>query len=112
MIVQSGGPTAVINNSLIGIIDGISRTPFDGEIYGAVGGIYGLLHEEFVSLKNLSISERNRLRWTPGAVLGTQRYKLSKEDIEKIVHILVKNDIRYFFYIGGKWFYERSEDDS
>lgn len=38
MIVQSGGPTAVINNSLIGIIDGISRTPFDGEIYGLLVG--------------------------------------------------------------------------
>jgi ATP-dependent phosphofructokinase / diphosphate-dependent phosphofructokinase len=101
MIVQSGGPTAVINNSLIGIIDGLSRTPFDGEIYGAVGGIHGLLHEEFVSLKNLSISDRNRLRWTPGAALGTWRYKLLKEELEKIVHILLQNDIRYFFYIGG-----------
>ncbi|WP_068673452.1 diphosphate--fructose-6-phosphate 1-phosphotransferase [Oceanobacillus sp. Castelsardo] len=101
MIVQSGGPTAVINNSLIGIIDGISRTPFNGEVYGSVGGIHGLLHEEFVSLKNLSISDRNRLRWTPGAALGTWRYKLSKGDIEEIVRILIKNDIRYFFYIGG-----------
>lgn len=101
MIVQSGGPTAVINNSLIGIIDGISSNPFTGEIYGAVGGIYGLLHEEFVPLTTLSISERYQLRWTPGAALGTWRYKLKETDLEKIIHILKKNDIRYFFYIGG-----------
>ncbi|GAA0318284.1 diphosphate--fructose-6-phosphate 1-phosphotransferase [Oceanobacillus oncorhynchi subsp. oncorhynchi] len=101
MIVQSGGPTAVINNSLIGIVDGLTNDSFNGEIYGAVGGIYGLLHEEFVSLSSLSASERYQLRWTPGAALGTWRHKLVEEDLEKIIQVLKKYQIRYFFYIGG-----------
>lgn len=102
MIVQSGGPTAVINNSLIGILDGVSRTLFNGEIYGAVGGIHGILNEKFTRLTNLSISDRNRLRWTPGSALGTKRFgKLSETDIDKIMDTLKKYDIHYFFYIGG-----------
>lgn len=101
MIIQSGGPTTVINNTLVGIIDEILNDSFNHEIYGAIGGIYGLLHEEFISLNNLSESERYQLRWTPGAALGTWRYKVTEEDLEKIIYIFKKYDIRYLFYIGG-----------
>ncbi|WP_100331168.1 6-phosphofructokinase [Bacillus xiapuensis] len=101
MIVQSGGPTAVINNSMVGIIDAILQSPFSGKIYGAAGGIHGLLNESFIILNHLSIQDRYRLRWTPGAALGTWRHKLTAADVERIVAILRENDVRFFFYIGG-----------
>lgn len=101
LIVQSGGPTAVINNSMVGIIDGILQSPFTGEIFGAVGGIHGLLNESFITLNELSVQDRYRLRWTPGAALGTWRHKLTSTDFDLIIKTLQKNDIRYFFYIGG-----------
>ncbi|MCM3569869.1 diphosphate--fructose-6-phosphate 1-phosphotransferase [Neobacillus mesonae] len=101
LIVQSGGPTAVINNSLIGIINGALDSSFKGQIYGAVGGLHGLLNESFVNLNDLSNQERYRLRWTPGAALGSWRYKLTPTDIEIILKVMKKRDIRYFFCIGG-----------
>ena len=101
MIVQSGGPTSVINNSMVGIIDEFLNSPYKGKVYGAVGGIHGLLHDNFVTLDDLTVSDRYRLRWTPGAALGTWRYKLTPLDLEKIIEILKRNDVRYFFYIGG-----------
>jgi len=101
LIVQSGGPTAVINNSLIGIIDAALNSTFKGNVYGSVGGLHGLLNGDFMNLSHLSLEERHRLRWTPGAALGSWRYKLTASDIEIIVEKLKKEDIRYFFYIGG-----------
>ncbi|RST61776.1 6-phosphofructokinase [Siminovitchia terrae] len=101
LIVQSGGPTAVINNSMVGIIDEILHSAFTGKILGAAGGIHGLLKESFLRLDNLSDTDRYRLRWTPGAALGTLRYKLTSVDYKLIIKTLQKNDIRYFFYIGG-----------
>ncbi|GIN91726.1 pyrophosphate--fructose 6-phosphate 1-phosphotransferase [Siminovitchia terrae] len=101
MIVQSGGPTAVINNSMIGLIDQIHIANFKGKIYGAIGGIHGLIHDSFIDLSELSPNDRERLRWTPGAALGTCRHKLTDDEIEKIIYILKKYNIRFFFYIGG-----------
>ncbi|MFB5193541.1 diphosphate--fructose-6-phosphate 1-phosphotransferase [Neobacillus sp. KR4-4] len=101
LIVQSGGPTAVINNSLIGILNGAIDSSFKGQIYGAVGGIHGLLNESFVNLSDLSNEERHRLRWTPGAALGSWRHKLTINEIENILYVMKKRDIRYFFCIGG-----------
>ncbi|GAA3333168.1 hypothetical protein GCM10020331_096180 [Ectobacillus funiculus] len=54
-----------------------------GKIYGATGGLHGLLNGCFVDLHHLSTEERYRLRWTPGAALGSWRYKLTLSDIEK-----------------------------
>ncbi|MBM7713726.1 diphosphate--fructose-6-phosphate 1-phosphotransferase [Siminovitchia sp. FSL H7-0308] len=101
IIVQSGGPTAVINNSVIGIIDEMKYSGFQGEIYGSVGGILGLINESFIELGNLSVRDRIRLRWTPGAALGTCRYKLTFDEVEVIIKNLKKHSIHFLFYIGG-----------
>src|SRR5699024_1929218 len=66
-----------------------------------VGGIEGLLVEKFINLSHLNNEERIRLRWTPGSALGTCRYKVTQEESEKIVEILKKHHIHYFFFIGG-----------
>lgn len=101
LIAQSGGPTAVINNSLVGILDEMERQDFRGNIYGSVGGIQGILSEELIELSYLSMKEKERLRWTPGSALGTCRHKLTLEESEKIIRVFERSNIRYFFYIGG-----------
>ena len=101
LIAQSGGPTAVINNSLVGILDEMKLQDFKGEIYGSVAGIQGMLAEDFIKLTYLSNDAKTRLRWTPGSALGTCRHRLTFEESEKIIQVFKKHHIHYFFYIGG-----------
>lgn len=98
---QSGGPTAVINNSLIGVIHQALAQPEIGGIYGMLHGIRGVLDEEFVDLRLESAQTLERLRLTPGSALGTVRYKVRPADYERLLDVFAKYDIRYFFYIGG-----------
>ncbi len=105
---QSGGPTAVINASLCGVIEGALSSNFEGKIYGVVNGIEGLLSEKFTDLRQTFSDEKNReiLCKTPSAYLGSCRYKMPRgneknEIFEKVFSILEKYDIKYFIYIGG-----------
>ncbi|UFJ43364.1 6-phosphofructokinase [Brevibacillus humidisoli] len=101
LIAQSGGPTAVINQSLIGIVERALQSQKIERIYGGINGIYGLLHNEYIHLDELSHDKLLQVRNTPGAALGTWRYKLTAHDLERIVDYIVSREIRYFFYIGG-----------
>lgn len=101
IIVQSGGPTAVINNSIVGLLDEIDVSTYKGKVYGANSGIKGLIEGDYVNLKKLSFEERYRLRWTPGAALGTCRHKVTDKDLVKIFNNFIKHNIRFVFYIGG-----------
>ncbi|MGI6367317.1 MAG: 6-phosphofructokinase [Anaerolineae bacterium] len=98
---QSGGPTAVINNSLVGVIHQALEENAIGGIYGMLHGIAGVLNEEFVDLRQESAETLERLRNTPASALGTVRRKLKPEDYDKLVDVFVKYDIGYFLYIGG-----------
>ena len=109
---QSGGPTAAINATLTGVIDGAREAHekgIIGKMFGMKNGIEGLLHENFVDLfKEVPDKEsRALLKSTPAAALGSCRRKLPQPDgddlsvYEEILRILKKYDIRYFFYIGG-----------
>jgi 6-phosphofructokinase 1 len=98
---QSGGPTAVINNSLIGVVhQALQLEQIDG-VYGMLHGIRGVLDQEFVDLRRESAQTLERLCATPGSALGTVRYKVSPEDYDRLLDVFVKYDIRYFLYIGG-----------
>ena len=107
VIGQSGGPTAVINASVAGIVSGAVKQGFDGEILGMVNGIEGLLNENFLDLKRFSDKdEKEALIDTPSAYLGSCRFKMPKPEedpgiYEKIFNIIKKRNIRYFLYIGG-----------
>ena len=107
VIGQSGGPTAVINASVAGIVSGAVKHGFDGEILGMVNGIEGLLNENFLDLKRFSgKDEKEALIDTPSAYLGSCRFKMPKPEedpgiYEKIFNIIKKRNIRYFLYIGG-----------
>lgn len=104
---QSGGPTAAINASLLGVLRGAKEAGYDN-IYGMHNGIEGLLKEDLISLKDRipTKEEEEVLRQTPSAYLGSCRYKLpsmeeGKEVYEKIFSILEKYEISCLIYIGG-----------
>ncbi len=108
VIGQSGGPTVAINSSLAGVIKGALDSGFEGKILGMVNGIEGLLKEKFTDLGEKFKNEENleKLIHTPSAYLGSCRYKMPKaeagrEIYKKIFEIFEKNNIKYFFYIGG-----------
>ncbi len=108
---QSGGPTAAINATLSGVIRGAldaKQKGIIGTLYGMRNGIEGFLREDLVDLFKTfeDVSDLGTLEATPAAALGSCRKKLKshEEDADtyaKILEILKKYDIRYFFYIGG-----------
>ena len=100
VIGQSGGPTAVINRSLVGFVKEATSQEYE-EVLGARHGLSGMLSEDFVDLSKLSDSQLYGIVKTPAAALGSVRKKPTEEDIEKLISIFEKQNIRYFFYIGG-----------
>jgi 6-phosphofructokinase 1 len=101
VIGQSGGPTAVINASLAGAVEGaVAGDPID-HIYGMRYGIRGLLDDDLVDLSTLGPERLARLARTPSSALGSTRYKLTDDDLPAALEALKARDIRYFFLIGG-----------
>ena len=104
LVAQSGGPTAVINASLAGVIRANQLNPFYDRVYGGIHGIEGVLADQLFDLTELSGQEIEILKQTPSSALGTCRYKLSREkteDYERLVEIMDAHDIECMFYIGG-----------
>ena len=102
LVAQSGGPTAVINASLAGVITEALNHMEIEEIYGARNGVVGLLNEDLIDLAEESQQNIRGLRYTPASALGTCRYKLTRgSDLQRVVDVFKAHNIRYFFYIGG-----------
>jgi 6-phosphofructokinase len=101
LVGQSGGPTAVINGSLVGVVQEALQSDRIGEIYGMLYGIQGVLEEELVDLRRESPQTLEMLRDTPASALGTVRYKVKDADYERLLEVFMTYDVRYFFYIGG-----------
>ena len=103
LVGQSGGPTSVINASLAGVIAGGMASDKVKKIYGAVGGIAGVLEDDIIELTGFSQAKLSLLKQTPSSYLGSCRKKLGsdEETYEKIFDIFKKYDIGAFFYIGG-----------
>lgn len=103
---QSGGPTAVINSSLAGVIDYALASDKIDNVYGMINGIEGLLEDNIINLSNVfecMPHELNRLKLTPAMYLGSCRYKLTgeKDELKRVVDILESYNVGYFVYIGG-----------
>ena len=98
---QSGGPTAVINESLVGIIQEACRHSEIQDLYGALHGVSGIVKDNFIDLKALSRSTLEEVAASPCAALGSSRDKPDEAYCEKIFDVFRKRDVRYFFYIGG-----------
>jgi 6-phosphofructokinase 1 len=101
LIGQSGGPTAVINASVAGVVaEALNHSSIE-EIYGSLNGVLGLLNEDFVDLAAESQQAIRGLRCTPGAALGTCRSKLKKaQEFERVLAVFKAHNIRYYFHIG------------
>lgn len=105
IIAQSGGPTAVINSSLLGVIDAAKKMNMK-HIYGSLNGIDGILNERIIDLNTEDETELSYLKNTPSAALGSVRlhlkdYTIDPTTYEKIHKVFEKLNIHYFFYIGG-----------
>jgi len=101
VIGQSGGPTAVINQSLVGAILAARDQATMTGILGARHGIAGIMNEDFVDLTTQSVEQLEQVAHTPAAALGSVRMKPGPAECEKVFDVFRKNDVRYFFYIGG-----------
>jgi 6-phosphofructokinase 1 len=102
LVGQSGGPTAVVNASVAGLITEALNHDCIEEVYGSLNGVLGLLQEDLVDLAAESQQQIRALRHTPGAALGSCRYKLKKPaDFDRVLEVFKAHNIRYFFYIGG-----------
>ena len=101
VIGQSGGPTVVINQSLVGVIKAAKEREEIGKIYGARHGVRGMLEENFIELQGLSPRQLDTVAQTPSAALGSTRDKPDEEYCERLFEVFRRNEIHYFFYIGG-----------
>ena len=109
LVAQSGGPTAVINASVAGVVQEAGRHEFIEEIYGGLNGIWGILREDLIDLNDEKAKSIEGLKYTPAAALGTCRYKLNFEkkpeqaarDMARLFEVFQAHNIRYFFYVGG-----------
>ena len=101
LVMQSGGCTPVLNRSLMGVVQEASELRAFGQIYGAAHGVEGVLRQDLIDLGRLSKAAWGRIARTPGAALGSTRRKLQQEDLQPVLDVLSKNDIRCLFIIGG-----------
>jgi 6-phosphofructokinase 1 len=98
---QSGGPTAVINQSLVGVVKGVLESGHIDQLLGAKHGVRGIVNESFYDLRKPSSELLERVAQTPAAALGSTRDKPDAAYCEKIFKSFSKHNVRYFFYIGG-----------
>ena len=109
LVAQSGGPTAVINASVAGVIQEAGRHEAIEEIYGGLNGIWGILREDLIDLNDEKAKAIEGLKYTPAASLGTCRYKLdfkkkpelAAKDMARLFEVFQAHNIRFFFYVGG-----------
>ncbi len=101
LIAQGGGPTAVINQSLVGAVIESRKFPQVTKVYGALHGIDGILNEEFIDLTKETTNNLEKVARTPSSALKSTRSKANQEKCAKMFKIMKAHDIRYFFYIGG-----------
>lgn len=106
IIAQSGGPTSVINASVIGLVHANKELQIFDNVYAGLNGIQGILNESIINLNDKTEQELDTFRFTPSSGLGSCRYKMkdhteSTEEYDKLMEILKKLNISAFFYVGG-----------
>ncbi len=101
LVAQSGGPSMVINQSLVGIILAARGNPGVGRILGARHGIQGILDESFADLRKETPARLEAVAATPSSALGSVRRKPTDADCAAILQVMRKRGIKWFFYIGG-----------
>ena len=101
LVAQGGGPTAVINQSLVGVVLEARRMGPVERIYGARHGVRGIVNEDFVDLTRETSHNLELVAATPGSALGSTRDKPDLKYCHQIFEVLRAHGIGHFFYIGG-----------
>lgn len=101
VVAQGGGPTAVINQSLVGVV--LEARKFDciENVYGAMHGVSGIVNEEFMDLTQATTHNLEMVARTPSSGMLSTRDKPDQEYCERVFEVLKAHDVRYFYYIGG-----------
>lgn len=101
VIGQSGGPTAVINQSLVGCVEVLKECADVKKILGAHHAVSGIVKDDFIELQDISQTQLDLVANTPSSALGSSRDKPDEAYCKRIFESFEKNDVRYFFYAGG-----------
>ena len=101
VVAQGGGPTAVINQSLVGVVLESRKFPQVTKVYGAVNGVSGIINEDFLDLTQETTHNLEQVAITPSSALFSTRDKPDKAYCEEIFNVFKAHNVRYFFYIGG-----------
>lgn len=101
VVAQGGGPTAVINQSLVGVVLESRKFPQITKVYGAINGVNGIINENFLDLTQETTNNLERVAVTPSSALGSTRDKPDAKYCEEIFEVFRMHNVRYFFYIGG-----------
>jgi 6-phosphofructokinase 1 len=104
VLLHSGGPTPVINASLLGVVEEARRQVGNTGItalYGARRGIGGVLREDFADLFSIEAKTLDAVARGPSSALGTSREEVREQDLDRIFSVLEKRAVRYLFYTGG-----------
>lgn len=101
LVAQGGGPTAVINQSLAGVVLEARRFPQVTRVYGALHGVRGIVDEQFIDLTQETAANLELVAATPSSALGSTRDKPDIAYCQKIFEVLRAHEIEHFFYIGG-----------
>ena len=101
VVAQGGGPTAVINQSLVGAVLESRKFPQITKVYGAVNGVTGIINEDFIDLTQETTNNLEQVAMTPSSALFSTRDKPDNEYCKEIFKVFQAHGVRYFFYIGG-----------
>jgi 6-phosphofructokinase 1 len=101
LVAQGGGPTAVINQSMAGVVLEARKFRNVELVYGAYHGVSGIIDEEFLDLTQETSHNIEMVASTPSSALGSTRDKPDLKYCQEIFKVLKAHDIGYFFYIGG-----------
>ncbi|MDF2904688.1 MAG: 6-phosphofructokinase [Herbinix sp.] len=101
VVAQGGGPTAVINQSLVGAVLESRKFPQITKVYGAVNGVTGIINEDFLDLTQETTHNLEQVAITPSSALFSTRDKPDNAYCKEIFKVFQAHGVRYFFYIGG-----------
>jgi ATP-dependent phosphofructokinase / diphosphate-dependent phosphofructokinase len=101
VLAHSGGPTPVINASLLGVVQATRKQARPERLWGARFGIQGILREEFVDLLTQAEETLAQVARSPSSALGSSRREMREADFEQVLSVFRKHDVRYFYYTGG-----------
>lgn len=101
LVVHGGGPTAVLNASLFGVIQEAKNSEKIDKVLAAMGGSEGIIKENFKDLSPTADNDMELLLHTPGTAIGSSRYALTQEDYDRMPEIFEKYNIKYVLFNGG-----------